>query len=250
MSNLYGLVWLLLALGPLLFVQRRLHREIQSVFLLITRHHEISLALFSLLFFPGVLLHELSHFVAARILGVRTGRFSILPTPMPDGRLRLGFVETVSVDFFRDALIGAAPLLSGGLFVAYVGIQRLKLTLLWDSLAYGQLSVQKALTSIPAQADFWLWFYLAFTISSMMLPSSSDRRAWLPLTLAVAALIVMALLGGAGSWMVVNLAPKLNQVLQALAVAFGISVFLHMALLLPVLCLRKLLSRLTGLEVA
>src|SRR5512139_1205122 len=105
MSNVDGLMWLLLILGPLLFVQRRLHRETQAVLLLITRHKEISLALFSLLFFPGVLLHELSHYVTARIFGVRTGRFSLLPTPLPDGRLRLGFVETASVDFIRDAII-------------------------------------------------------------------------------------------------------------------------------------------------
>jgi hypothetical protein len=250
MSNVDGLMWLLLILGPLLFFQRRLHREIQAVLLLITRHHEISLALFSLLFFPGVLLHELSHYVTARIMGVRTGRFSLLPTPMPDGRLRLGFVETTSVDFVRDAFIGAAPLLSGGLFVAYAGIQRLKLPLLWDSLANGILPLKGALAAISGQADFWLWFYLAFTVSSMMLPSASDRRAWLPLTLTIVMLIGMALLGGAGPWMMRNLAPTLNQALQALAVAFGISVFLHLALLLPVWGLRKILNRLTGLEVA
>jgi hypothetical protein len=250
MSNVDGLMWLLLILGPLLFVQRRLHRETQAVFLLITRHHEISLALFSLLFFPGVLLHELSHYITARVLGVRTGRFSLLPTPLPDGRLRLGFVETASVDFVRDAIIGVAPLLSGGLFVAYAGIQRLKLPLLWDSLASGNPPLKEALAAIPTQADFWLWFYLAFTVSSMMLPSTSDRRAWLPLTLVVVVLFSMALLGGAGPWMLRNLAPTLNQALQALAVAFGISVFLHLALLLPVWVARKLLNRITGLEVA
>ena len=242
-------MWLLLALGPLLFLQRRFHREIQAVFLLITRHKEISLALFSMLFFPGVVLHELSHYLTARLLGVRTGRFSLLPTPMPDGRLRLGFVETASVDFFRDALIGAAPLITGGLFVAYAGIQRLRLTLLWESLAYGKLSFWETLATIPTQVDFWLWFYLAFTISSMMLPSSSDRRAWLPLILVISALLVMALIGGAGPWMMSHLAPTMNQVLQALAIALGISSFLHFLLLVPVWSLRKLLSRLTGLEV-
>lgn len=249
MAYLIGLLWLLLALGPLLFLQRRFHREIQAIFLLLTRHKEISLALFSMLFFPGVLLHELSHYLTARLLGVRTGRFSLLPTPMPDGRLRLGFVETASVDLFRDALIGAAPLITGGLFVAYAGIQRLGLTLLWESLAYGNHSFWTTLAAIPTQVDFWLWFYLAFTVSSMMLPSASDRRAWLPLILVICALLVMAFIGGAGPWMIAHLAPTMNQALQALAIAFGISSFLHFALLLPVWGLRKLLSRLTGLEV-
>ena len=249
MSNYDGLLWLLLALGPLLFLQRRLHREIQAVLLLITRHHEISIALFSLLFFPGVLIHELSHYLIARLLGVKTGRFSLLPRPLPDGRLRLGFVETSSVDFFRDALIGVAPLLMGGLFVAYAGIQRLRLTLLWDSLAYGKLSIDEATHTIFFQADFWLWFYLAFTVSSMMLPSASDRRAWIPLTFGFIILLVMALLAGAGPWMLSHLAPTFNDALQALAITLGISAFLHFALVLPVFALRKLLSRVTGLEV-
>jgi hypothetical protein len=250
MANFYGLMWLLIILGPLFWVQRRLHREIQTVLLLITRHQAISLALFSLLFFPGVLLHELSHYVTARLLGVRTGRFSLLPAPLPDGRLRLGFVETASVDFIRDALIGAAPLLTGGLFVAYAGIQRLKLLLLWDSLVYVSLPFKDGITTITGQPDFWLWFYLAFTVSSMMLPSASDRRGWLPLALVFSLLIAMALLSGAGPWMLTHLAPTLDKVLQALAMAFSISVFLHLVLLLPIWLVRKLLNRVTGLEVA
>ena len=250
MANLDGLLWLLLILGPLLFLQRRLHLEIQTVFLLITRHRDISLLLFSLLFFPGVLLHELSHYVTARLLGVRAGRFSLIPTPMPDGRLRLGFVETASVDFFRDALIGAAPLLTGGLLVAYAGIDRLKLPLLWDSLAYGSMSFNEAFRTFSTQADFWLWFYLAFTVSSMMLPSASDRRGWLPLALVLGVLIGMALLSGAGPWMLAHLAPSLDKVFKAIAVTFSISVFLHLALLIPTWFVRKVLNRLTHLEVA
>ena len=59
----------------------------------------------------------------------------------------------------------------------------------------------------------------------------------------------MALLSGAGPWMLVNLAPIINRAVQALAVAFGVSVFLHLALLLPVWGMRKALNRFTKLEV-
>ena len=80
-----GFLWLLLMLGPLLILQRSLHREIQSVFLLITRRPEIAIALFSLLFFPGVLLHESSHFLMAKLLNVPTGRVSSQVIEMPKG---------------------------------------------------------------------------------------------------------------------------------------------------------------------
>jgi len=247
--NLDGLGWLLLLLGPLLFAQRWLHREIQLVLFLLTRQPTLAVGVFSLLFFPGVLLHELSHYLMARLLGVRTGRFSLLPSIMADGKLRLGYVETAGSDLFRDALIGTAPLISGGVAVAYLGINRLGLAPLaayfslsdWASFWEGVSS----LTSLP---DFWIWFYLAFAISSTMLPSTSDRRAWLPL--AVAALIVLglALLAGAGPWMLENLAPWLNLAFRALASVFGISLALHLALLFPFRLLREFIMRLSGLQ--
>ena len=86
--DLSALSLLLLMLISLYFLQHRLHFEIQATFMLLTHRAEIALALFSLLFFPGVFLHETSHYLLARLLGVRTGHFSLLPEPLPDGRLR------------------------------------------------------------------------------------------------------------------------------------------------------------------
>ena len=127
LGQIDGLVWLVVCLAPFLLVQRWLHRDIQAVFLLLTRRSELTIGLFSLLFFPGVLLHETSHFLMAGLLRVRTGRFSVLPKVQPGGQLQLGFVETDKADFVRDALIGMAPLLSGGAAIAYLGIYRLGL---------------------------------------------------------------------------------------------------------------------------
>ena len=80
-----GLVWLLIVLGPLLFSQRVLTREIQAVLFLLTRRPRMSLGIFSALFFPGVLLHEASHLVTARLLGVKTGRLSLRQSRFPVG---------------------------------------------------------------------------------------------------------------------------------------------------------------------
>ena len=246
-----GLGWLLLMLGPLLFAQRWLHREIQILFLLLTRKPVIALGLFSLLFFPGVLLHELSHYLVARLLGVRTGRFSLLPSLMADGKLRLGYVETAGSDVVRDALIGTAPLLSGGAAVAFLGINRLGLVPLAALAGQGDWQgLLQGLSALPAQQDFWLWFYLAFTISSTMLPSASDRRAWLPIILTGVFLVGVALLAGAGPWMLDNLAPWLNQALRAMATIFGISLALHLALLIPLRLLRELVMLASGLRLA
>ncbi len=208
------------------------------------------MVLFSLFFFPGVLLHELSHFVAAVLLGVKTGRFSLIPQAMPDGRLRLGYVETARSDLVRDALIGAAPLVAGMLFVAYIAVERLHMVVLWDTLRNGQMSLfWLGVTALPRMGDFWLWFYLVFAVSSTMLPSASDRNAWLPIGFVLIGLLVMAVLAGAGPWMLVHLAPPLNNFLRGASVLFGLSALLHGLLVLPFALVHKLLAHLTRMDV-
>lgn len=244
-----GYLWLLATLLPLLFIQPRLHRELQGFFLLLTRRADVALVLFALLFFPGVLLHEASHYLMAKLLRVRTGRFSVLPRDLEDGQLQLGFVETEHTDILREFLIGLAPLLAGGLLVAYAGLERLGLAGVWPPLAAGDLpALLTALVALPARPDFWLWFYLTATISATMLPSASDRRAWLPLGLVLAAGLGLALYAGAGAWLTATLGPRLNEALRAVAVVFGVALSVQAALLLPLGLARRALSELTGLE--
>lgn len=246
-----GLLWFLLTLAPLIALQRRLHREIQAVVYIVSgANARLTMAIFSLLFLPGVLLHEFSHFLAAKLLAVPTRRFSILPEMMPEGYLRMGYVEVAQTDIVRDALIGAAPLVLGNLIVAYIAIQRLHLGLLWEVLRNGQWGLfWLGVSLLPKVKDFPLWFYLTFAVSSTMLPSPSDRHAWLPLGLSVGVLMSLALFAGAGPWMLARLAPPLNDFLQSVATLFGLSALVHGLLLLPIALVHKLLARWAGWDV-
>jgi hypothetical protein len=245
-----GLFWFVLLTLPLVFLQRLLHREIQAVLLILTRHRELTVGLFSILFFPGVFLHEGSHFLMAKILRVRTRNFSLFPHALPDGRLQMGYVETERTDLIRDSLIGLAPLIAGSLFIAYAGLNRLGLRSLMDALMNGQLDLfWNGITLLPQAKDFYVWFYLAFAVSSTMMPSESDRHAWLPLGVWMAALFSLAIFAGAGAWMLANLSPLLNDFLGAVATLFGLSIILHIALLLPTFILHRVVSRVTGLDV-
>jgi hypothetical protein len=227
-----------------------LHREIQAGFLILTRNPELTIGLFSLMFLPGVLLHELSHFLMAKVLGVRTGGFSIFPQTTPEGRLQLGYVETARTDLARDALVGGAPLVTGGLFVTYAAVNKLQLLTLWDVLRAAQFDLfWDRLLALPHIPDFPLWFYLTFAVSSTMLPSDSDRHAWLPLGLLAGVLVALAALAGAGEWMLTYLAPALNHFLQAAATLLGLSSAVHMVFLLPAVLFHRLLASLTGVDV-
>lgn len=227
---------------PLVFLQRLLHREIQAVILLLTRNVQLTIGLFSVLFFPGVFLHELSHFLMAKILGVRTGRFSLIPQSLPNGRLQMGYVETEKSDIVRDSLIGLAPLIAGTAFVAYAGIFKLQLNILWNLLREGKMSLfWMGVGRLPDVPDFYLWFYFTFAVSSTMLPSESDRGDWLPLGLWIAALLGLAIASGAGAWMLENLAPLLDDFLFSVALLFGLSNLLHIILLFPFYSIHRLL---------
>lgn len=242
--------YLLLLIVPLIYLPRFLQREIQSIFLLITHRPEISMVLFSLLFFPGIFLHESSHFVMARLLGVRTGRFSIIPKKLEGRKLQLGYVETASTDFVRDALIGVAPLIAGGLFVGFIGVTCLEINTVWESLAQGQaLSLRMTVSTITNQPDFWIWFYLVFAVSSTMMPSSSDRKSWLPVILLIAVTLGLIILIGAGSWLLTELGTVIKSATDAVTIVFMLTVVIHIFLYPPAWLIRKFLSRLMGLQV-
>ena len=151
---------------------------------------------------------------------------------------------------FATRSIGAAPLVVGGIAVAYIGLVHLGVPTVWEAFMTRDMPIlMEVLRDLPAQTDFWLWFYLVFAVSSTMLPSAADRRAWPALGLFVGLVLVLGLLVGAGPWMLANAAPYLNRALRAVAVVVGITITVHLVLLPPAWSLRVALSRLTRMQV-
>ena len=250
-TGLNGLWWTLILIGPLVVLQRSLHRELQTVFFLLTRRPVLAISLFSMLFFPGVLLHEGSHFLMAKLLGVRTLRVSLIPRPIKGGqKLQLGFVETVSANPVKDALIGFAPLITGMVAVGYIGLVRLDAAAVWSRMmSGGPAAFGGVFTGLLDRPDFWIWFYLAFVISSTMLPSASDRQGWLPVGLLVAVGVGIAVLIGVGGTLFARVAPPVNQAFSGVAAVLAVSLAIHVVCWFPVVLFRLILNWVTGLEV-
>ena len=246
-----GIAWLSLLLLGLAVLQRRVHFEFQAIFLLLTKRIDLSILLFSIVFLPGVLLHEISHFLTAKLLRVPTGRFSVLPRPLPEGKLQLGYVETYKTDVFRDALIGIAPLLTGMTVIALISYFQFEIIPSTDTIKIASMSINMdTFLRVYSESDFWLWFYFIFVISSTMYPSASDRRSWLPMFVLLFVILLFFILLGAGPWMMDVLIPEFNQLLLGLSIILGISALIHVVLLIPSFLIRLIITRVTGLRVA
>ena len=167
---------LLLLIFCLVLLTLWITKHVQGIGYLITGDGQIALYLYFLLIFPGVLIHELSHAIAAWTMGVKVRRMSIgIRRKGRGGQVALGSVDIGSTGPIRASLIGLAPFVAGCIVILIIGGQvfnlRLPTPLTWTRL-WQELRMAY---NVP---DFWLWSYLVFAISNAMLPSAADRRAW------------------------------------------------------------------------
>ena len=97
---------------------------IQSLFLIIHmifKNTKLSLYLLAFLFLPGTTIHEVSHFIMATLLHVRTGKISVWPEIEANGHIRAGHVEVAKTDPIRLILIGVAPMILGLTAIYFIG---------------------------------------------------------------------------------------------------------------------------------
>jgi hypothetical protein len=199
---------------------------------------------------PGVFVHEGSHWLAAMLLGVRTGKFSLIPERTPDAGLRLGFVETEHVDPLRESLIGAAPLIAGSALIILVGYDRLGAGPVGAALGRGDvLAAAQAAQAMMRAPDFWLWLYFIFAVSNSMLPSASDRRAWWPVLGGAAVITGLLAYAGFGSVLVEAFTGPLEAAMRALASAFTLTVGLDLCALPLIWLVERGIAGLTGMKV-
>lgn len=138
-------------------LSRLIHSKIKSL--------HITIRVFSFFLLPGTLLHELSHFALAHVLGVRTFDFVLMPK-LEEKSVLLGSVSIERTDVLRRTLIGIAPLIFG---------VSLAIFLLWF------------LTTLP-QPEWWVFLLVGFAIFEIcntMFPSKADISGSVNLLLVV-----------------------------------------------------------------
>lgn len=194
MSGWSILFWLIITFVLMYPLKRWINIHIQGVAFLLTGNPQVAMWLFWVMFLPGTLLHEFSHWLTAVLLGVKTSRFSIWPKKKKKGELQMGSVQVELTDPFRHSLIGVAPLIFGSIAVLLIGQVWLELDRLGLALSSGDLEViSEAVAQTLLKPDVWLWLYLIFAISNAMMPSVSDRESWRTVLIYLALALVLAI---------------------------------------------------------
>jgi hypothetical protein len=232
----------LLSLAAFLLLQRAFHFQIQRLLQVLLPWPSLMMAAYVLLLLPGTLLHEISHAVAAMVVGVRVHRFSIWPRRINRETLRLGQVHTAGADPIRAAWIGAAPTLVGVVFLSYASL-RLGLSLAdlpdgkWAMRAQ---SLWLRLAAASQDPVWFVWAYAALAVANTFLPSAQDRSRWLAAGAILVGLVALTWLLGAGPLVVAQASSAGRTVLGSLTGVLAFAATLDLAAVLAMWPVRLL----------
>jgi len=242
-------LWLAVALTLLLLIERWIHRHLQGVMILLTGDPEIAVVLYALPLLPGIILHELSHALAAILLGVRVGGISIRPK-VKGKRVQLGFVPVEQTDVVRASLIGLAPLLTGSGVILAIGYWVFHLGTIGTALLGRDWSTLFDQLRMAMQAaDAWIWAYVIFAVSNTMVPSESDRRAWPPILIFLLICGVLVWVTGLGPTLLERIGDPLAMAVEWLALIATFTVTVDGVFVVPIALLERIVGRVKGLEV-
>jgi hypothetical protein len=215
-KTLTTLILLFLNLSALAWLSRQVSLRVQVVTFYATGWRDLADVIIFLLLMPGVFVHEGAHWLAARALGLRTGKFRVWPVKQGE-YIGLGSVSVERSDIWRQSMVGIAPLVAGNVVLAIVGWQVFATPALLRTLASGQIAgAATTFFSALRTADGLLWAYVIFTVGNSMMPSSSDREPIKPVLLyTVFAALIYVVIG-------LPLAP-ITQLLGWVAPAFEIA---------------------------
>ncbi len=251
--NLMPIFWVVISLSVLLLMQRWIHTHLHGLSLLLTGRPERAMIIYAIVLLPGVILHELSHWLMATLVGVRTGTFSVIPRAESDGTVQLGYVEYYkgrNLGPIRESLIGGAPLLVGTAVILLIGFHIFGVADLVAAIESGNVdNLVLALTEVINTNDFLVWLYLLFAVSNAMMPSRSDRRAWPAFTLVMIGLALLLYLLGVQEVIFAGLADAATTVFGYLRLALSMSIGVDVIFMAIIAALEGLIGRLKGVNV-
>lgn len=149
----YAPLIFLVQVVALYIFSRAVVKQLYSFFDIFIKSQKLVFIMVSILYFPGTIIHEMSHFFAAIILFLNVKDIRIFPE-FENDHIRLGSVSFEKKDFIRGILVGVAPIIFAMLIFFIIATNSL-----YPTSSFG-LNI--------------LFGYLIFTISSTMFSSKKD----------------------------------------------------------------------------
>ncbi len=227
MPLLYTLVIAITLILLLSALRTRLVYELSGMSFLLFNSSRPGLLIYSLLMLPGTIAHELSHWIMAEVLQVKTGKITILPELHGEGgEENLGSVMTAKSDPFRGFLIGLAPFITGIIILIVLG----------------------RLLTIGLDTHFLWWqltliIYGIMVVGNSMLISDADRRTW-PVMIILVILIFLTL-RLAGITISFTQSPWFLAVLSRINLVLGVTAGFNLVMIGVSYALRRMIEHVT-----
>lgn len=101
-------------------VSRYMINELFHFLHLFIRRRDIIFSTIAVIFLPGTILHELSHYLIATVLRLQVGEVHIMPA-WKENHLQLGRVTYKKTDVVRSIMVGVAPFFGALFFFWFIG---------------------------------------------------------------------------------------------------------------------------------
>ncbi len=245
------LSWALAAalIWPLQRIERWIHRHIQGLGLLVTNNAQAATLIYYILMLPGVVLHEVSQWLLAKLLRVTVKKFQLWPDKKSKD-IRLGLVEIdKKTDDVRASLVGMIPLATGVAAVILIS-NRFDASMLLEGLRTGDLpTFFQGIRLFTSATDFWVWVYLLFAIANAMFPEEHDRINWWLPAGVFAAFIAFLVILDLGVILKAWVEGPVAIIGRWLSIALLITLLLDLFVMGLVALLEAIFERITGNEV-
>ena len=229
--------------------EKWMHQHVFKVGWLLSRNNNTTVIFYYTAFLPGVLLHELVAWLTAGICNVRAARAVQLPQQEQISALQLGFVRLAnSVHPFKRLVIEVAPLFVALFVLWHIAVDILDVGSTWAIMASGNLDdVALAISRFTATADFWLWFYLAFSIANTMLPDlPSALKGRKRLSLVIGAMLLAAIVLGIGDLRGSAITATVESLLSSLTIILLAITSANLVMVLVLGSIEAIIERVTG----
>lgn len=195
------------------------------------------------------MLHEILLWLGAGILNVQAERVLKWPEAQEASEIRLNFVQiSRRASALRRAIIVTVPMLAGMVVLGYIAQEHFRISTVVQTISTGTLDdVGRGIGLLTSVPDFWLWFYLAFTVGNTMFPpNSKDLRGWRVTLLPALGIAAVLVLLGAGSGILAAIQPAIFDLLEALSGIFVLLIGINLTAVLILGTIESVIERVTG----